>query len=136
MPMKITLITPPDIFENGNDSILFMDITDEEQDAVSKWLGNKELDIPVNIYFYQGEPNIPWLLHALSCTNFKYINLNNMSAVSTYMAGYVLSKSGVYYKTNDENVAALYSHINSGRVDGTDKFLERIFGGKEQDRSV
>jgi hypothetical protein len=52
MQGKITLITPPDIFENSNESILFMHLTDDEQDRVSKWLGKTTLKDNINIYLY------------------------------------------------------------------------------------
>lgn len=129
MSAKITLITPPDIYQNNQDSILLIDLSEKEQDDVSKWLGDNPLSI--NIYFFQGEPNVPWFLHALSCTTYKYINLNNMSAVSSHLAGYTLSKSGVFYSTDDVNVSELFSHINMNRVDDAVMFLERVFSGKE-----
>jgi len=129
MSTKLTLITPPDIYQNNQDSVLLIDLTEKEQDDFSIWLGNNPLSI--NIYFYQGEPNVPWLLHALSCSTYKYINLNNMSAVSSYLAGYTLSKQGVYYSTDDANVSQLFSHINMNQVDNVVEFLERTFGGKE-----
>lgn len=129
MAKKITLITPPDIYQNSQDSILLIDLTEKEQDEVSNWLGQNPLSI--NIYFYQGETNIPWLMHALSCATYKYINLNNMSAVSSYLSGYIVSKSGVYYNTTDDNVAILYSHINMNRIDNAVEFLERTVSGKE-----
>lgn len=129
MASKITLITPPDIYQNSQESILLIDITDSEQDEISKWLG--ETPTTMNIYFYQGEVNIPWFLHALSCSTYKYINLNNMSAVSGHLVGYTLSKPGVYYSTTDENVANLFSYINTNQVDNVVAFLERTLSGKE-----
>lgn len=129
MATKITLITPPDIYQNDQDSILLIDLSEEEQDRVSTWLGNNLL--PLNIYYFQGEPNVPWFLHALSCSTYKYINLNNMSAVSSYLSGYTLSKVGVFYSTDDANVAELFSYINMNRVEDAVAFLERVFGAKE-----
>jgi hypothetical protein len=129
MAAKITLITPPDIFQNDVESVLFFDITEKEQDAVTQWLSTVD-DLTINIYFYQGEPNVPWFLHALSCSNYKYVNLNNMSAVTGYLAGYILSKQGVFYSTSDVNVAELFSHINHNRVNDAVDFLKRVFSGK------
>lgn len=129
MTAKVTLITPPDIYQNDQESVLFIDLTDIEQDLVSTWLGKAEVSL--NIYFYQGEPNVPWLLHSLASSEYKYINLNNMSPVITYMAGYILSKPGVCYTTNDATVAELYSHINLNRVGDVIAFLEKAFNGKE-----
>ena len=39
MTIKITLITPPDIFENENDSLLIANLTESEQTMASDWLG-------------------------------------------------------------------------------------------------
>ena len=129
MTAKITLITPPDIYQNDQLSVLFIDITEEEQDQISKWLS--EHDIDLNIYYYQGEPNVPWLLHAFSVSDCGYMNLNNMSPVISYIAGYLISRPGMCYNVTDENVAGLYSHINLNRVTDVIEFLERSFNGKE-----
>ena len=66
MTGKITLITPPDIFENSNTSVLFAHITDEEQDVISRWLGNADFKTDVNFYVYSGEPNAMWFLYAMN----------------------------------------------------------------------
>lgn len=129
MVAKITLITPPDIYQNNQTSILFFDLSDKEQDQVVDYLTS--IDDSINVYFYSGETNIPWLLHALSCSEFKYLNLNNMSAVTGYLAGYILSKPGVYYSTEDTNVAMLYNYINVNRVENAVIFLERVLSGKK-----
>ena len=130
MPAKITLITPPDIYQNDLLSVLLVDISEKEQDAVTSWLSKSNYSDVMNIYFYQGEPNVPWLLHSLSCSQFKYINLNNTSAISSYLLGYILGKQGVYYSTDDISVAELFSHINTNKVTDAVDFLERIFSGK------
>ena len=81
MSTKITLISPPDIYQNNNYSLLLIDIDEKEQESISSWLGRNITKESLNVYYYQGEPNVPWLLHALSCADSKYINLNNTSAV-------------------------------------------------------
>ena len=129
MPAKITLVTPPDIFQNEQPSVMFVDLSEDEQDFVSVWLG--KADLSLNIYYYQGEPNVPWFLHAMTCATHKYINLDRMSPTTTYLVGYLLSKPGVCYTTKDENVAEVYSHINLNRVDNVIEFLERALNGKE-----
>ena len=129
--MRITLITPPDIFQNDQESVLFIDVTETEQDEITQFLGLSEYNKHINIYFYQGEVNVPWFLHALACTQHKYINLDNMSSVTAHLASYALSKSGVYYSTADKSLKELYSHINVNKVTGAVDFLERIFSGKK-----
>lgn len=129
MKNKITLITPPDIFQNDQESILLVDITEQDQDLVSVWLGKTDIDL--NIYFYQGETNVEWLLHSLSCSTVAFVNLNNMSAVTSHLAGFLLSKPYVYYATDDKNVSNLFSYINHNQVNDVVDFLERTFNGKE-----
>jgi hypothetical protein len=125
MPAKITLITPPDIFQNDQESILFVDLNEGDQEAVIKWL--TDVDYSLNIYFYSGDPNVPWLLHALSCSDYCYINLNNMSAITSYLIAYILSKQDVFYSVNDINVAEIYSHINLNRVSNSIEFLKKVY---------
>lgn len=123
---KITLITPPDIFENSNTSILFVHLSEKDQDTVSQWLAKNDVNEDLNFYFYTGEPDVSWFLHAAARCEHKYIDLNNVNYVTQSLSGYLLGKSGVYYKVDDENVAAVYSHINTNRITNIETFLERL----------
>lgn len=130
MKSKITLITPPDIYENSNISILFCHLTDEEQDAVSQWLSKADLNFNINLYVYDGEPTAVWFLYALSRCEYKYINIDSVNLITQTLGGYILSKNNVFYKTNNENLSAIYSHINSNKVNTVEVFLESILGAK------
>jgi hypothetical protein len=126
MSGRITLITPPDIYENSNVGVLFAHISDEDQELVSKWLADKELENDLNFYIYNGESDVPWFFWAVGCCQYKYIDLDGVNEISTLLGGYVLSKPGFYYKTDNENTAAVASHINNNRISSIEKFLERI----------
>lgn len=130
MSVKITLITPPDIFQNERESILLIDLPNEEQDSFSKWLGEYDQELSLNIYFYQGETELSWFFHALSCATYVYMNLNNMSIISSYLIGYILSKPKTYFKVDNKNIAEVYKFINNNKVNDVNEFLERIFSGK------
>jgi len=125
---KITLISPPDIFENSNTSILFSHVTEEEQDAISQWLSTATFKQDVNFYIYSGEPNATWFLYASNRCEYKYINIDCVNYITQALSGYTLGKSGTYYKTTDDNLASVYSHINSNRVNRVEQFLESILG--------
>lgn len=127
MEGKITLITPPDIFENQNQKLLFININDQEQDQVSKWLVNFNLTNDVNFYIYSGETDVPWLFWAIGACDYKYINADNCNEISKSLISYILTKSNVYYKTEDANKTAIYSHINNNKVDSITKFMELSF---------
>ena len=128
MDGKITLITPPDIFENSNISILLAHLTDQEQDEVTEWLSNSSFDQDLNIYFYNGEPNVTWFLYALNRSDYKYINIDCVNYITQALSGYALGKSNTYYSTADSNLTQVYSHINSKKVSNVKEFLEGILG--------
>lgn len=130
MKGKITLITPPDIFENESQSILFMHLRNEDQEQVSKWLADSEIDCNINIYFYSGEISLPWLFHALSRCQYKYIDTDTLNAVSQNLVGYILGKKDTYYKSLDENRSQIYQYINQNKITNIESFLERAFNGK------
>lgn len=130
MKGKLTLITPPDIFENFNDSILFIHLNDADQDSVSKWLGATDFTQDINLYVYNGEPDVKWVLWALGQCRYKYIGLDDSNEITQALAGYILGKSNVFYKTTNENIAAVYRHINVNRISQIEHFLERALSDK------
>lgn len=127
---KITLVTPPDFYENGNISILFMNLSEDDQDTVSVWLANTEINDHINIYFYNGESNVQWLLYALSRCEYKYIDIDSRNFITDCLSSYILTKNNVFYKTKDENLNAVYSHINTNRIEKIETFMENIFSGQ------
>jgi tRNA G10 N-methylase Trm11 len=124
----ITLITPPDIFENENLSLVFMNISDQEQEDASHWLSNNNIDKNINLYYYQGETNIPWLLHAIAISKGVYLNCNNNSDVTKWITSFILGKSNVWYKSEDANFRALMNYINQKPVNNIKEFLEVHLG--------
>lgn len=128
MQGKITLVTPPDIYENSNPSLLFIHISDADQDTASQWLGKQKLTANTNFYMYNGEPNVPWILWAMGACQYKYIDIDNQNNISQPLCGYLLGKADIYYKTEDENLAAVCSYINNNRVKRIEDFLERALG--------
>lgn len=109
-----------------------MHLSDQEQDLVSEWLGKFEQEVDLNVYFYQGETDVPWLLHAVNVTNASYINLDRAHGPGHLLASYILAKGDCHYFTSDENYAALCSYINKNRVGSAIKFLERVLSGNRQ----
>jgi hypothetical protein len=126
-PNKITLITPPDIYENSNFSILFLGLTEDQQTTASVWMGQNDTFPPCNFYYYEGENNMPWLLFTLNRSNAIFLNLDVDFAIINIMGSYILGKPGVFYTTKDQNLKSLISHINSNYVESVDIFLEKVF---------
>ena len=127
MKNKVTLITPPDFFENGNPSLMFIGINEIDQEKVTKWLSSIDRDEHLNIYFYMGEPNIPWLLYAIARSDWVFIDLDSEDFIIQTLSSYIASKPNVYIKTFDSELANIYEHISANRVPDIDLFLEHVF---------
>jgi hypothetical protein len=130
MPNRVTLITPPDTFENSNKSMLVIDLSDKEQNNLSQWLGECQEEFDINIYFYQGEPDIPWLLHAIARADYVYLNLDNYSDIGHLLASYICSKPNVWFTTSDKNLLSLFAHINQRYINSVDEFLRKVINEK------
>ena len=126
MKGKVTLITPPDFYENLNLSVMFVHLRDQEQDAVSKWLYSKDLGYDLNLYVFDNETDLPLFFYALNRCEYKYLNLNNLNGITQALSGFALAKNNVYYKVDDANLASVYSHINNNRVNRVEDFLEGV----------
>jgi hypothetical protein len=130
---KITLITPPDVFENDSHSVLFMHLSETDQEKVSEWLSKSTIKEHINVYFYDQEIALPWLFHAMGRCDYKYIDLNDVNRVTSALSGYILGKKNTFYKINDESLSAVYHYLNQDRITNIESFLEKAFD--EQIRS-
>lgn len=134
MSLTITLITPPDIFENDSLGIFLINLTEAEQDEATKWFAESTLELDLNIYFSQSEPYPVWFLHSMGATRYKYINLDNTSGMVELLASYVIGKPSTYYSTADKNKQSVLEHINVNRVAGVREFLERVLSDSRQEQ--
>jgi hypothetical protein len=130
MQGKITLITPPDIFENESTSILFMHLSDNDQEKVSSWFANSEFKENINVYFYDQEIDVTWLFFAAARCEYKFIDLDYLNHVTTQLSGYLLGKKNTFYKTDNDITAEISQHLNQNRITNIESFLERIFNVK------
>lgn len=130
MSLSITLITPPDIFQNDNPGIFLINLTEQQQDEATQCLAEIDRELDVNIYFIQNEQNMIWFLHAMASSSHKYINLDNTSEMTELLSGYLLGKPSVFYSTDNKNKVAVFSHINQNRIASVKDFLERVLGEK------
>ena len=127
MAHKITLVTPPDFYENSNFSILFIGMTEKDQDDASAWLGQNERYPDCNFYYFQVENNMEWLLYALHRSDAVFLNFNVDRAIINIMGSYILSRPNVYYTTEDDNMKALMSYVNNQYLPNITDFLEKVF---------
>lgn len=126
MKNKVTLITPPDIYENSSNSVLFINVQDRDQEKITNWLSNSESEENINIYFYSGEQETEWLLYALSRADLTFFDVDNHCGLTQLLAGYIISMNKVYYQTQQADIGQVYQHINSRRVPDMDFFLSDV----------
>jgi hypothetical protein len=132
MTIKITLVTPPDIYQNDNEGIFLANLSEDEQTAATQWLSKFETEQDINIYFYQGEVEVPWFLHSMAASKYKYIELDTKIDVGLLLAGYLLGKPNTFYASKNPNILAVYNHINQNQVRGVVEFFERTLGAEKQ----
>lgn len=127
MNNKITLVTPPDFYENSNPSILLVGFDDAQQDQTSEWLGTNDFKSDINLYYYQGEDNIEWLLYALARSDRVFVNADCDYEVVQRLLSYMLGRPNVWYTTQNDELHQLFNHINGHFVNTVTEFFEGIF---------
>lgn len=135
MTIKITLVTPPDIYQNDSDGIFLINLSESEQTAATQWLSEFDTEQDVNIYFYQEEVDVPWFLHSMAVSKYKYIELNANLDIGFMLASYLLSKQNTFYSGTNQSVLAVYNYLNKNQVSGVVDFFERTLGAEKQQSS-
>jgi hypothetical protein len=111
---------------------MLFNVTEEQQHAASQWFLNYEKTDHLNIYFHTNETDVPWLLHAMAVSKYKYINIDNIDGVANCLASYILGKPNTYFSITDPSLASLLGYINTNRVDNIEDFFERTLGADNQ----
>lgn len=127
MNNKITLITPPDYFENSNPSFLLIGFDEAQQDQTSEWLGSNDFKTDINLYYYQGEDHVEWLLYAMARSEYVLVNADCDIFLVKNLLSYILSRTNVSYTTQDDQLRQLFAHINGHFVNTVSEFFEGIF---------
>jgi len=126
MKAKITLITPPDFFENSSYSILLINPSDNDQEKITKFLSTLESEENINIYFYLGEEAVEWLLYAVSKSKLIFFDLDNQTPISDSLKSYIVSHSTVYFQTRNKSLQDIYKFISNNQVPDVDYFLVNL----------
>ena len=126
MTAKITLISPPDVYVNKSFSIILVNTTEEEQEAISNWFVANQTDREISIYFYNNEHNLQWLVTAFAVAKYRYVNLDNMTDESHLLASYLLSSDNCYYTLKDNNMYEVFRLLNTSKLESVTEFLDRI----------
>ena len=111
----------------ANFSLNLINTTDAEKEKISNYLSKQKDNREINLYAYTNESNPTWLLNRVNGEIKTYINLDNTSDISVQYTSYILSKSNVYYYTEDKNMKEVYSLISTNNVTGINNFLDKVY---------
>ena len=135
MTGKITLVSPPDIYVNKAHSIVLVNPTEQEQEAISNWFGANNLDKELSIYFYNNERNVQWLVAAFNIAKYRYVNIDNSQDQSNVLLSYMLSSENCYYSTGNESAYEIFRLLNTSKVDSVTEFLDRVIPIEQSEAS-
>tara|TARA_A100001035_G_scaffold268332_1_gene253200 strand:+ start:508 stop:909 length:402 start_codon:yes stop_codon:yes gene_type:complete len=121
---KINLITPPDILHNKNKSILCISLDPQQKQELQDLLA--ESNDNQNIYVYEGNQELDWLMNLHKMCDTVLVNLDNLDTEIRTIMSYLISFDNTYWLTKGEHM--LYNKISSNRIYNIEQIKERIGG--------
>ena len=109
---KINLITPPDKLFNNTSNFLLIKPSTAVKVEFQKILAN--IDAEINVYLYEGEQNIEWLLDVVHRADICILDIDNCDPVTKLFVSYILALDGVFYFTKDDQTP--YQLLNKNRI--------------------
>jgi hypothetical protein len=120
----ITLITSPDKVFNQNESILLVFPSESTRASIQSFLAESEH--PYNVYLYNEDNNIDWLLSVHKFCNLCVLDLDNFPPELTKLVSYLISFPQTYWLTKGEHL--YYNKLSVNRIYNFD-FLKQWIGG-------
>lgn len=120
----ITLITPPDKVFNKNKSILLVYPSDQSRNEIQNILA--ELKDPINVYLYNEDVDIDWLLTTHKFCDVVFLDIDNFPAEMSKLTSFLVSFSNTFWLTKGEHL--YYNKLSNKRVYDYN-FLNATLGG-------
>lgn len=117
----INLITHPDKLFNNNPSMLLVNPSDQLKEDFNK--NALRLEKEINLYLYENDENITWLLDVSKSVDYIVLDLDN-TKINHWIIGYLLSNNNTFYLTNESN--SVYNVVNVNRIYEINQFLEGV----------
>jgi hypothetical protein len=111
MQNSIKIITPPDLIFDQAESILIVCPSTELKKSLEEYLVNHE--DAVNIYLFNNETNIKWLLITAKMSDIIIVDIDNCDENVSHFLGYLLTLPNTYYKCEHKKVE--WELINQNR---------------------
>lgn len=123
---QITVITPPDKLFNSNPSLLIVTPSNDTKIKIHDFISSYPSKL--NVYYYEeSDSDVEWLLSVIPIVDSAIFDLDNSGPIIKSFSSYIISKSNVFYLTND--TITPYNLISNNRVYDLN-FLSNIFNGE------
>lgn len=123
MNEKINIITPPDLLNTLDLSILLVYPSNELKLDVQRFI--ETFDDGVNVYLYEDFNNLEnfnWLLHVRSVADYVILDIDNLDHQHRDAISFLIAHNNVYWLSRGNN--PIYSAISRNRIYDLD-FLQR-----------
>lgn len=117
----INLITAPDKLLNNNYSLLLINPSNDIKENFNEVA--KSFDRNINLYLYEGEPMLQWLVEVANIVDNIVIDIDN-TIENKWLIGYILSLSKTFYLTKD--TYQVYNTINNNVIYDLSQILEGV----------
>lgn len=123
---QITVITPPDKLFNSNPSLLVVTPSNDTKIKIHDFISSYPSKL--NVYYYEeSDSDVEWLISVIPIVDCAIFDLDNSGPIIKSFSSYIISKSNVFYLTND--TITPYNLISNNRVYDLN-FLSNIFNGE------
>jgi hypothetical protein len=147
---KITLVTPPDSFQNQNKSFCLINFSKKDKDSFADQLNQHMPNKDVNIYLWDDnnfsmektDPNYDacvkewehtqnnrdynWLLNVCQTADITILNMDNISKALMPWSGYILTLSKTHFINSDAAEAKTLSVLNRNRTESLSQLFQQL----------
>lgn len=156
---QITLVTPPDFFQNQNSSFCLINFSKRDKDSFADQLNKYMPDEDITVYLWddnnfsvtdsieKNDPNYEsylkewrhnqnnrdynWLLNACKVATTVILNMEYISKPLMIWSGYILTLSKTHFINGNESEAKTLGVLNRNRIESVPNLFEKLNGGKK-----
>ena len=156
---QITLVTPPDFFQNQNKSFCLINFSKRDKDSFADQLNKHMPDEDITIYLWddnnfsvtdsveKNDPNYEsylkewkhnqtnrdynWLLNACKVATTVILNMEYISKPLMIWSGYILTLSKTHFINGNESEAKTLGVLNRNRIESVPYLFQKLKESKK-----
>lgn len=156
---QITLVTPPDFFQNQNRSFCLINFSKRDKDSFADQLNKHMPDEDITVYLWddnnfsvtdsveKNDPNYEsylkewrhnqtnrdynWLLNACKVATTVILNMEYISKPLMVWSGYILTLSKTHFINGNESEAKILGVLNRNRIESVPYLFQKLKESKK-----